>query len=139
MKLTALLLIISFTLNAQLSLKKRVVIKTSLHFVSGALQGLHERNLHHPEQFNGKWFDPSGDNKYKPGTLEPRFKGSTTYLVVFTDFYHASKAAMFTTMAIGFSIPLYEKFKIKNKLIEAAGGLTIQKVGFFLTYNLIKI
>lgn len=144
MKRLYLLLISLFLISgifAQVN-KKRLALKIGITYTAGMIQGSHEANRDHPEVFyrvHGKkpFYNPDGSNKYKPGTLDPKFPGSTGPLVIFTDYYHLSKCLWIGGLTCGLSINLFEKFVWWQKGLEIVGSLLVSKAGFITTYNFI--
>jgi len=73
---------------------------------------------------NPQWANPklSQYNKYKnhPTDLSPKFFGSTTFLVGFTDGFHNDNmiAGASFVCSMGFSMSIYEKPKFKLILIQ---------------------
>lgn len=89
---------------------------------------------------NHGYFNPgiSWKNKWQEGsTTKERFLGSSTVFAPFTDYYHFSKAAYISMMAIGFTINISTKQKFKDVLVESLIGMAAQKVGFLVSYNII--
>lgn len=75
---------------------------------------------------NPTWANPrySQFNKYKnpPNDLSPKFIGSTTFLVGFTDGFHNDNmiAGFFMVSGTGFSMSLTEKPKFKQIILQCA-------------------
>lgn len=120
---TLILIFLSFSLSAQVrsygdnslpptkqyapfSLKKAFIGSTFAGF-AGVFHAGRDATLFHYDQFktrfpraNDQFFDPriSWENKYRLGSphLGPKFPGSRTYLVAFTDYYHLSNSLIQT-------------------------------------------
>jgi hypothetical protein len=133
MKLTIALLLLCGTLTAQKRdhfwLKQGISATTS--FSSGFFFRRAEIRKDdyrryaavHPNA-DPKWANPrqSQYNKYKnpPTDLSPKFFGSTTFLVGFTDGFHNDNmiAGASFVSSIGFSMSLYEKPNFKLILVQ---------------------
>lgn len=135
-KKIALLLLISSKLDAQGSYASI--------FVAGLADGTAETLKFHYGRFDQKfnanddYWNPelSWRNKYGQN-LEPRFPGSTTFLVWTTDGYHLTRTIR--NVATITSIGLYKKKNKNWKVIarDVALHLLAYQAGFYVTYNLI--
>lgn len=127
----------------------------SLQFLGGASEGLHEEIVNHYPEFqrhypnaDSNYWNPkvSFKRKYKDfnnGDLRPAFFGSKSFLIAFTDAYHATNAlthvSNWVSIAIEFgdlkSYPKKERWKVVAKkliLITLAN-----RIGFKTMYNII--
>ena len=58
----------------------------------------------HPMNTLGFWGEHSDERKYKPGTREPKFFLSTTWLVFLTDGYHFMQFWMFNFLSLSVTL-----------------------------------
>lgn len=114
-------------------------------FISGALKGVRDTLAFHPHEFhqtfpdaNPSFWDSPAEtwcNKYQScEDLTPRFWGSSTFLVAFTDGWHLMELGVmvFSICAILFYIP---EFYWLYLLADFVVFYIVRSAGFFLTYN----
>lgn len=143
--LTALLLITTVTVSAQIEWKT-VAIRSSLLFVSGFADGTSEVLKVKYESFERVFpdcndqfwnYNQSWTNKYKPGTHNPRFPGSTHGLVWTTDGYHLTRMIRNCTMITAVVIPIRGKKNWKAYVLEGATAYLSYQAGFNLAYDVV--
>ena len=150
--ITALLLVVSFSLHAQDTEKKKwridknKILTGSLVFVGGAAKGFNETLHFNYKAFetafpgiNKQWFDPkeSWKNKYKGGDPDngPRFFLSTSVLVMFTDQYHLNNFIGRTAIMSALVLKIGEgKKPFKHYLLDLVYYSACYSTGFALTY-----
>jgi len=154
MKLLFVLLLFSFTAQAQINTDKankwhmdhKKYLTGGFVLVAGASKGFNETLMFHWKAFrhsfpkvNAEWFNPniSWRNKYKNGNPDAgaKFPLSTSVLVAFTDQYHLNnfinKAAWTTALVI----KIGEKKKpFKQYLWDIFYYTACHQAGFALTY-----
>lgn len=149
--LIILLLPISlFAQSGKVQLRKQIA-PAVLVFMAGAADGLNQLVSYHYNDFknafpgaNDLWWSPqvSFRNKYKnhdPGQ-GPKFTGSTGPLVFVTDGYHLTRFCerLFLSGAFAFKIVQGEKMKWYWYLVQGAGYLLVNRLGFVAVFNTIK-
>lgn len=149
---TALLILASFSLQAQDAEKKKwkmdknKIITGSLVFVGGAAKGFNETLQFNYKIFektfpgaNKQWFDPkvSWRNKYEEGNPDngPKFFLSTSVLVMFTDQYHLNNFIQRTAIMSAIVIKIGEgKRPLKHYLLDLAYYSACYTAGFATLY-----
>ena len=149
---TVVLVLVSFSLNAQDDGKKKwkmdknKILTGSMVFVGGAAKGFNETLQSNYRIFektfpgnNRQWFDPrvSWRNKYAGGNPDngPRFFLSTTVFVMFTDQYHLNNFIQRTAIISALIIKIGEgKKPFKHYLFDLAYYSACYSAGFAATY-----
>jgi hypothetical protein len=119
----------------------RKTLEIGLQVISGAADAFNQAISQHHYLRGSQFSDPelSTWNKYKADHITPRFPGSTTYLVSFTDGYHLSRliehAANYTTIALCLTD---FKENWKNALLNSLILWGTNRLSFEYFYNRFK-
>lgn len=122
---------------------KNDIIIMSLQVISGAADGVNQAVIHHKFGKGDRFWDikTSWTNKLDWPNRDPKFFGSTTIFVMFTDGFHLTRfvdrTATFVTIGISFSdFKNYDKKDIwKVVAKKAVLSLIANKLTFVLVYN----
>ena len=114
-----------------------------LQGVSGAADGLNQKIVHHKFGEGNQFWDIkiSWLNKYKSDRETPRFPGSTTVFVAWTDGFHATRGVdrKSSIISVGISFGELKQYKKKDipKVIakKALISWLANRAVFTLTYN----